>query len=144
MTAFEFELPAYHAPDFSAPQFVAAPNAQLTTVEMDGVAPENFHSTSMYPEYFKIDGSWHLAPESRMDASVVVNRLPDGGIRLDVVANRALKKGQTVVLGARPPLPATTTSSSRCCATNVSMASCFGSWARPSRLTTMRAVSCRP
>ena len=99
MTAFEFELPAYHAPDFSAPQFVAAPNAQLTTVEMDGVAPENFHSTSMYPEYFKIDGSWHLAPESRMDASVVVNRLPDGGIRLDVVANRALKKGQTVVLG---------------------------------------------
>ncbi len=80
MTAFEFELPTYHAPDFNDPKYVAAPNAQLTTVEMDGVAPENFHSTSMYPEYFKIDGEWHLAPESRMDASVVVRKADDGTI----------------------------------------------------------------
>ena len=26
----------------------------------------------MYPEYFKIDGKWVLAEESRMDSSVVI------------------------------------------------------------------------
>ena len=58
-------------------------------------APENYHSTSMYPEYFKINGTWTLARESRMDSSVV---LRDSG-ELDVVENRNLKKGDKVILG---------------------------------------------
>ena len=44
----------------------------------------------MYPEYFKINGTWTLARESRMDSSVV---LRDSG-ELDVVENRNLKKGR--------------------------------------------------
>lgn len=36
------------------------------------MAPEEFHSTSMYPEYFKINGRWTLAEESRMDSCVVL------------------------------------------------------------------------
>ncbi len=90
-----FELPVYHEPDFGASMFRNAPDAQLAEVEMDGVAPEGFHSTSMYPEYFRIGGEWVLAKESRMDSSVVVN---DDGT-LSVVENRNLKKGQTIVLG---------------------------------------------
>lgn len=90
-----FTLPAYHEPDFSKSAFRNAPDAKLTQIEMDGVAPEGFHSTSMYPEYFKIGGEWVLAKESRMDSSVVVES--DGS--LSVVENRNLKKGQTVVLG---------------------------------------------
>lgn len=90
-----FKLPKYHYPDFTLPQFTNAPNVTCEIVEMDGIAPESFHSTSMYPEYFKIDGKWILAEESRMDSSVVIRS--DG--HLDVVENRNLKMGDCVILG---------------------------------------------
>jgi len=48
-----FTLPEYHHPDFTRPEFESAPDAAWAAVEADGVAPEYFHSTSMYPEYFK-------------------------------------------------------------------------------------------
>ena len=88
-----FHLPEYKHPDFSA--FKNTPDVKTALAEMDGVAPEGYHSTSMYPEYFKIDGKWILAKESRMDSSVVVAE--DGS--LSVVENRNLKKGDRVVLG---------------------------------------------
>jgi len=90
-----FELPKYHAPDFTERKFRDAPDAALGVVLHDGVAPEGFHSTSMYPEYVKIGGRWLLAKESRMDSSIVLR--PDGS--LAVVENRNLKKGDQVVLG---------------------------------------------
>ena len=90
-----FKLPEYHHPDFSLPHFLNAPDVKWEAVEIDGVAPEYFHSTSMFPEYFKIDGTWTLAKESRMDSSVVI--CPDG--HLEVVENRNLKKGDKVILG---------------------------------------------
>lgn len=90
-----FTMPKYHAPDFSSHPFVEAPNVQIAKVEQDGVAPDYFHSTSMYPEYFKIDGTWVLAEESRMDSSVVI--CEDG--HLAVVENRNLKRGQKIILG---------------------------------------------
>ena len=90
-----FQMPEYHQPDFSKEQFIKAPDAKLEIVEIDGVAPEYFHSTSMFPEYFKIQGKWVLAEESRMDSSVVI--CPDG--HLEVVENRNLKKGDKVILG---------------------------------------------
>ena len=90
-----FTLPVYRHPDFTLPHLAAAPDAVCAPVEKDGVAPENYHSTSMYPEYFKLDGCWRLAEESRMDACVTVR--PDGS--LAVVEARNLKKGDTVILG---------------------------------------------
>ena len=90
-----FELPRYHAPDFDAPELKTAPDARWACAPKDGVAPDGYHSTSMYPEYFKIGGVWRLAEESRMDASVVLRA--DG--RLDVVENRNLKRGDRVILG---------------------------------------------
>ena len=90
-----FSLPVYHEPDFSVPSLASAPDVKLAPAPADGVAPEYFHSTSMYPEYFKIDGKWRLAEESRMDSSVVLRA--DG--RLDVVENRNLQKGDLVILG---------------------------------------------
>ena len=88
-----FELPNYNHPDFS--MLENTPDAKTALVEKDGVAPENFHSTSMFPEYFKIDGEWILAAESRMDSSVVVG---ENNV-LSVVENRNLKKGDRVILG---------------------------------------------
>ena len=51
---------------------VDAPDVKIAIAEQDGVAPEYYHSTSMYPEYSKINGRWILAEESRMDSSVVL------------------------------------------------------------------------
>ena len=89
-----FQLPEYRHPDFSLDTFKNAPDAAWETVTMDGVAPENYHSTSMYPEYFKIDGVWTLAKESRMDSSVVIR-----GKELEVIENRNLKVGDKVIIG---------------------------------------------
>lgn len=90
-----FEISEYHHPDFTKELFVNAPDAKYQEADMDGVAPDHYHSTSMYPEYFKINGKWILAEESRMDSSVV---LCDDG-HLEVVENRNIKKGDKVILG---------------------------------------------
>ena len=90
-----FEMPHYYAPDFSGEKFRNAPDVRWAEAPGDGIAPEYYHSTSMYPEYFKIDGVWTLARESRMDSSVVIG--PDGV--LQVVENRNLKRGDRVILG---------------------------------------------
>ena len=164
-----FQLPVYHAPDFS--HLTGAPDARFAPAPKDGVAPVGFHSTSMYPEYFKIGGKWTLAPESRMDCSVVLRS--DG--TLDVVENRRLRAGDRVVIGRTErgedgiylhvsgfepekaasgdqfafrqgrsrPTPATTTVSSSCCATSVSTGTFSGSWARPLPSTKAPAPPCR-
>ena len=90
-----FDMPRYHAPDFTEEKFRNAPDVRWEAAPMDGVAPEYYHSTSMYPEYFKINGTWMLAEESRMDSSVVY--AADG--TLQVVENRNLRKGDRVILG---------------------------------------------
>ena len=95
MDIIMFEMPKYREPDFTEQKFTDAPDAVLETVSMKGVAPENYHSTSMYPEYFKINGKWLLAKESRMDASVVLDK--SGELR--AVENRNLEAGDQVVIG---------------------------------------------
>lgn len=90
-----FELPKYREPDFTDKKFTDSPDATWEKVTIKGVAPENYHSTSMYPEYFKVSGKWTLAEESRMDSSVV---LCDNG-SLKVVENRNLEIGDKVIIG---------------------------------------------
>lgn len=90
-----FKLPEYLEPDFNLFEFVAAPDCKTEKVEIDGVAPDNYHGTSIYPEYFKINGEWILCMESRMDCVSVVNN--DNSI--SSVEFRNLKIGQKVVTG---------------------------------------------
>lgn len=90
-----FKLPKYIAPDFSQEKFVNSPNATTKTVEIKGVAPDDYHATSMYPEYYKIDGKWKLMPETRMDCVPVIH--PDGS--LEVKEFRRLEVGEVVVTG---------------------------------------------
>ncbi len=90
-----FDIPRYSAPDFLESQFKQAPDATWEEAPRDGVAPRGFHSTSMFPEYFKVKGTWRLAKDSRMDSSVVLRS--DG--RIDVVENRNLRKGDLVCVG---------------------------------------------
>ena len=84
----------YTAPDFGKDVFANAPDARFEAAPKDGVAPENFHAMSIFPEYFKVDGKWILAEESRMDCVPV---LTCG--RVEVVEFRRLKKGDLVAVG---------------------------------------------
>ena len=67
-----FQLRPYFPPVFSTPALENAPDAVFRPAPRDGVAPENFHAMSIFPEYFKIAGQWHLARESRMDCVAVL------------------------------------------------------------------------
>lgn len=129
----------------------------------DGVAPEHYHAMSIFPEYFKVNGQWLLAEESRMDCVAVY----ENG-RIIVREFRLLRKGDLVFTGrtedatdgiyvhpngfreeekerrrlpsartarVRRPSPAIMTSCMTCCATSVTTARSSGSWARPSPLT---------
>lgn len=84
----------YTAPDFSEKKYADAPDARFVPAPCDGVAPEDFHAMSIFPEYFKVDGKWLLAEESRMDCVAVLN---EG--RVEVVEFRRLKKGDLVCTG---------------------------------------------
>ena len=90
-----FFMPVYNGPDFDREPFISSPDAETAEVLKDGIAPEGYHSTSMYPEYFKTGGRWLLPKRSRMDSSVIISE--DG--ELLVVENRNLKKGDRVILG---------------------------------------------
>ncbi|MCR5481874.1 MAG: hypothetical protein K6F52_03680 [Clostridia bacterium] len=89
-----FKLAKYIEPDFSQRTFADAPDAKLVAAPKDKTAPEGFHATSIFPEYFKIDGKWLLAKESRMDCVAVF----ENG-KIVVREFRNLKKGDLCVLG---------------------------------------------
>lgn len=93
-----FNMPKFTPPDFSQEFFVNAPNATLVEVEKDGVSPANYHALSVFPEYFKINGKWVLATESRMDTVCVANDEP-GNESVSIVEFRNLKVGDKVVIG---------------------------------------------
>lgn len=93
-----FSLPPYKLPDFTHPMFLQAPTVTCTPVTKPGVAPEGYHATSIYPEYFHLrQGVWHLVKESRMDCVVV----QDADSSLHVKEFRNLKVGERVVCGRR-------------------------------------------
>jgi len=92
-----FLMPPYREPNFTSPRFADAPNATFVQVERDGVAPRGFHSTSMHPEYVKINGSWVLARDMMMDDVI---RLTSEG-DLEVVPARELTCGDLVAVGRR-------------------------------------------
>ena len=87
-----FQLRAYTPPDFSTLR--AAPDALFHPAPMDGVAPEGYHAMSIYPEYFKVNGQWLLAEESRMDCVAVL----EAG-RIAVREFRRLQVGDLVAVG---------------------------------------------
>jgi lysine-ketoglutarate reductase/saccharopine dehydrogenase-like protein (TIGR00300 family) len=90
----EFKLPAYRPPNFKDQVFLEAPNVTLEEVVIKGVAPSGYHAMSIYPEYFKVDGKWLLAHESRMDCVAVYK-----ACKIEVIEFRNLCIGDQVVVG---------------------------------------------
>ena len=89
-----FKLPKYIEPDFSQSQFTEAPDVRLLPSPVDNAAPRGFHATSIYPEYFKVDGKWLLAEDSRMDCVPVY----ENG-KIYVREFRNIKKGDLIAVG---------------------------------------------
>ena len=89
-----FMLEPYHAPDFDALGLAGAADARLVAAPRDGVAPEGYHAMSIFPEYFRAEGRWLLAEESRMDCVPVWT---EG--KIAVVEPRRLKAGDRVFVG---------------------------------------------
>ncbi len=91
-----FTVPPYNPPDFSSPHLAGAPLAIFRQAPHDGVAPDDYHATTIFPEYFQMaKGTWTLPEESRMDCVVVLEA--DG--QLSVKEFRHLKRGDLVATG---------------------------------------------
>lgn len=89
-----FTLPQYQAPDFAALGLEHAPDVTLIPAERDGVMPAGYHATTMFPEYYHINGQWVLAEESRMDCVAVV----ENGV-LAIREFRNVKQGDLIAVG---------------------------------------------
>ncbi len=87
-------MPAYKAPDFSIEPFKSSRDARFEPVVAEGVAPHEFHATSIFPEYVKVEGNWILVEESRMDCVIV--RTQNG---FEVKEFRKLKRDDLVAVG---------------------------------------------
>jgi lysine-ketoglutarate reductase/saccharopine dehydrogenase-like protein (TIGR00300 family) len=91
----QFDLPAYRPPDFSDGRFAACPVARTVKAEADGIIPDGYHATSIYPEYIQTSkGVWKLLSATRMDCAVVVS-----GDSLEVREFRRVRKDEAVLVG---------------------------------------------
>ena len=94
-----FKLPEYREPDFSAARFVSAPDVHTCASPGDGILPDDFYATSIYPEYFKIAGQWKLINAARMDCAVVIR----DGLPVATEA-RKVEKNDAIVIGREEDL----------------------------------------
>lgn len=89
-----FKLNEYCKPDFSLDKFINSPDAILEYAPKDMVAPLEFHATSIFPEYYKINGEWLLAEDSRMDCVAIY----ENG-KIFVKEFRNIRCGDAVIMG---------------------------------------------
>ena len=98
-----FYLKEYARPSFDALEFTQAPDALLSPAPADGVAPEGYHTTTIFPEYFKVGGTWLLAQNSRMDCVALLEQTHSGAgqcaPRVNVREFRHIQKGDLVFIG---------------------------------------------
>jgi lysine-ketoglutarate reductase/saccharopine dehydrogenase-like protein (TIGR00300 family) len=93
-----FVLPDYNLPSFEEPPLVNMPPVIFRAVIQPGVAPAEYHATSIFPEYYQIEkGDWKLLRESRMDCVAVMEQ--DGSLK--VKPFRHLEVGDLVACGRR-------------------------------------------
>jgi hypothetical protein len=88
-----FELHKYMTPDFTALE--KQNTAKYSLAPDDGIAPANFHATSIYPEYFNIEGEWLLPEQGRMDCVAILK----DNKKIEVVEFRNIKKNDQIIVG---------------------------------------------
>ena len=77
---------------------VAAEDAALAPAPSDGVAPEDFCCSTIYPTDVRVQGRWLRVARQRMDAAIVVEQSGDGASARCVLP-RDLRQGDAVVCG---------------------------------------------
>jgi len=71
-------------------------DAQLAAVIQDGVAPEDFYVTTIYPTEVRVDGRWLPVNGQRMDGVIVISS--KGAAHCQLI--RDLRRGEQIVVGA--------------------------------------------
>jgi lysine-ketoglutarate reductase/saccharopine dehydrogenase-like protein (TIGR00300 family) len=82
------------------PEDLGSHPPHLVEVENDGVAPEDFYGTTIFPTDVLVDGQWVRAIGQRMDGVLVVGHDTSGKPTVRVTLIRDLKRGERVVVGA--------------------------------------------
>ena len=88
-------MPQFSHPDFSAPRFAVAPDAVFVPSPATGVLPEGFFSTTNLPTYVRVNGTWRMPREPRMDSALVL----DGAGELWIREGRRVNVGDQVAVG---------------------------------------------
>ncbi|MEQ8822267.1 MAG: TIGR00300 family protein [Sumerlaeia bacterium] len=73
-------------------------SARLEEVEKDGVAPDDFYCSNIYPTDIHVDGKWVRVGKQRMDGMIVIGE-ERGELTATCTLMRNLKKGDKVVCG---------------------------------------------
>jgi lysine-ketoglutarate reductase/saccharopine dehydrogenase-like protein (TIGR00300 family) len=71
-----------------------ANNAITETCDLDGVAPDDFYVTNIYPTEVRVNGKWILVQKQRMDGAIVIQ---DGIAQCKIL--RDLRQNDAVVVG---------------------------------------------
>jgi len=86
---------SFPQPDFNKPPFIGFPDAQFVAAPADGVLPEGFFSTTNLPTYVRVNGSWRMPREPRMDSALVLDLEGELWIR----EGRRVRRGDLVAVG---------------------------------------------
>ena len=70
----------------------------LETVELDGVSPDDFYVSTIYPTEVRVNCQWVRVDNQRMDGAIVVSSTPEG-TTAECKLLRDLKKGDRIVVG---------------------------------------------
>ena len=85
----------YREPDFSKPSFANAPECRFEPAPADTVLPDGFMSTTNFPTYVKVGGTWRMPERPRMDSHLVWDPATE---RLIVKEFRLVQKGDLVAV----------------------------------------------
>ena len=88
-------MTSFPKPDFDAPPFPDLPDATFVAAPADGVLPDGFFSTTNLPTYVRVNGSWRMPREPRMDSALVL----DADNMLWVREARRVNKGDRIAVG---------------------------------------------
>ena len=88
-------MTSFRHPDFGDAKFRGAPDARFVPAERDGVIPDGFFSTTNLPTYVRVNGTWRMPREPRMDSALVL----DAPGELWVREGRRVRAGDRVAVG---------------------------------------------
>ena len=73
-------------------------NAVTETCDLDGVAPDDFYVSNIYPTEVRVNDRWIRVQKQRMDGAIVISE-DANGVRAECRILRDLPKGDRVVVG---------------------------------------------